>query len=406
MSKFFNSKSLFLFASALCLLTFQFARVLTSISVGLLLISGIWALLESPSKLKTLKSNPLFLIMVLLFVLPVLDILKGPEIGPWSDELARKIGVIAIPLAVITHIEVNPKIMRTILAAFVITMAGSAGISSVKYLMDMDAINTALLQSKHVPLIADVHHIYFGLFLAISMVVTFWLFRTERASQKRWWMLLLIVQFVSMQLLSSRTGLIAFYAGVFVMAFVYFVQIKKLQVRIGIAVGLLLLPLVAVVISPSLRHKISNTQEDIAAADTGGENINFKSFAMRMEAWKMCLELIKEHPLVGVGASNLEKELANKYEESNSVLIEENRVGPHNQFLESTVAHGFVGGLSVLALFLIPLGYAKRLNIFFIGTWAILGTAMMVESLFERQLGIILFGFFFFWSFSLLGKKK
>mgnify|MGYP000518615642 CR=1 FL=1 len=406
MKRQLHSNTLFLFASALCLLTFQFARALTSISIGLLLVSGVWALIESPQKRRELIRNPLFVLSFLFYFLLVLDVVKPIDHQLWADELLHKAGIIIIPFAVLTHLDADKSWMRKIIGAFVVSMALSAGLSSGNYLLNMDEINPLLLQSKHVPIIADVHHIYFGLFLAVSTILTFWLFTSSLGKDRQWWMLVLLIQFLSMHLLSSRTGLIAFYAAVYLMALIYLVRLKKVRYRLYILTGLILLPLMAVFLSPSLRHKISNTREDIEAAEQGGDDINFKSFAMRMEAWKMCVHIIKAHPFTGVGASELEKEMAAMYTQQNTVLIEENRVGPHNQILESTVAHGFLGGLTVMALFLVPFGYREKLNIIFIGIWAVLGTSVLVESLFERQLGLILFGFFYFLSFYGFTKPK
>lgn len=406
MKRLLSSNNLFLLASALCLLTFQFARALTSVSIGLLLISAIWAAIESPEKRKSTFRNPLFLLCALFFFLLLLDGLKQVDHQAWSDELVRKSGIFIIPFAVLMHSDTKPRSIRMVMAGFAITMAASAGASSINYFLHMDEINPLLLQSKHVPLIADVHHIYFGLFLAVSTIVTFWLHKTAEQSWKKWWLIVLIIEFVSLHILSSRTGLISFYAGVYLMALIYIIRSRNVRLRLGILAGLILLPVLAVLLSPSLRHKISNTREDLESIETGGDDINFKSFAMRMEAWKMSIELIKEKPLQGVGATNLEAEMAGMYEEQNTQLYEENRVGPHNQILESTIAHGIIGGLVVLAIFLVPFGHRDKFGIEFAGIWAVLGTAMLVESVFERQLGIVLFGFFYFLSFLRFYSKK
>jgi O-antigen ligase len=409
MRKHLQPHNLFFVACLLGLLTVQFARGLTGVSIGLFLIAGIWSLIVYPEKRKTILRSPIFWACVAWFSMVLLDVFKGVELEAWMDELMLKSAIVILPFSIIIHSDLSHRKTKIIIGSFVLSIALSASISSVNYLINMDEVNALLLQSKHVPIIAKIHHIYFGLFLGISTILGFWMFREseDKSKERILWLIVLVVQFVAMNLLSSRTGLISFYAGIYLMAILYLIRMDRMKHRILTIGALIALPFISLLISPSLRHKVMNTKEDLIAVDVGGDDINYKSLAMRIEAWKMSMKLIQKAPLFGIGASNVEKELALTYEKNNTVLYEENRVGPHNQIIESTVAHGIVGGLLVMIMFIIPfVFYKQELSIYFIGIWAVLGTASLVESIFERQMGVLLFGIFYVWSLYNWSTKK
>lgn len=401
MKKHANPHNLFFLACLVALLSFQFARGLTSISIALFFIAGVWTSIVDAEKRRMVFRSSIFIVCAAWFALLFVEGFMNVKYGALGKELMLKSGMVILPFSVIQHVDLSKRKTKWIMGSFVLSMAVSALISSVNYLLNMEEVNTLLLQSKHVPLVAKVHHIYFGLFLAVSIVVNYWLLKhSDKASKERkLWLIVLVLQFLSIHLLSSRTGLISFYAGVYLMSMLYLFRMEQLKHKLVMILALLALPFMAAILSPSLRHKVLNTKEDLEAVEKGGDDINYKSFAMRLEAWKMCIDLIGQHPFIGVGASNLEKEMAETYIKNKTVLYEENRVGPHSQVLESTVAHGILGGLLILLMLLVPfVFYRQQMSIYFIGIWAILGTAFLVESVLERQMGILLFGVFYVWS--------
>ena len=64
---------------------------------------------------------------------------------------------------------------------------------------------------------------------------------------------------------------------------------------------------------------------------------------MRLEAWKTASAAIAQHPLTGVGPGDVNIAMQAQYEAEGSVLWEENRIPPHNQFLENMLASGIAG---------------------------------------------------------------
>ena len=63
----------------------------------------------------------------------------------------------------------------------------------------------------------------------------------------------------------------------------------------------------------------------------------------------MCIKIIKNNPF-GVGAKAQKQVIQETYVKENTPLDIENRVGPHNQFLEFGVKYGWIG-IFLLILF-------------------------------------------------------
>jgi O-antigen ligase len=157
-------------------------------------------------------------------------------------------------------------------------------------------------------------------------------------------------------------------------------------------------PVISYITLPSFRNKIANTSEDIKATEKGGEDVNFKSMGMRKEAWKTAIEIIQSHPFIGVGSGNVESAMSKQYEKNQSLLITENRIGPHNQFLEFGIKNGLIGILLLLSLFIYLLVKGLRTqNLPLLATLALFSISFMLESVLERQHGIIIFALAFFW---------
>ena len=131
---------------------------------------------------------------------------------------------------------------------------------------------------------------------------------------------------------------------------------------------------------------MANSIEDINSWGEGDE-INHKSMAMRIEAYKMSVAVLIENPL-GVGAAAQDQILQEMYEKKNTLLYKENRVGPHNQLLEFGVKYGWIG---IIGIFVFYLGWLRLLpntSAFFWGVVVVFLVSMQFESLFERQASI------------------
>jgi O-antigen ligase len=144
-------------------------------------------------------------------------------------------------------------------------------------------------------------------------------------------------------------------------------------------------------LSSSFRAKVANSVEDFESWGQS-DKINYKSMAMRIEAYKNCLHLISDNPLFGVGADKMESRMATEYNNMNTTLYLENRIGPHNQFLEFGVKYGVLG-IVLLVWYLFTLVNDSGKPILIIVVF-ILIVSLLFESLLERQMSIYFMALF------------
>lgn len=293
----------------------------------------------------------------------------------------------------------NSLINFTLIISSVVSLVNIFAITN--YLLKKDFYDALLLQSKSIP-IPNMHHIHFGIINACIIALLLGLLITKSFKDKIQFNLaicLLLISVVSFHILSSRTGLLSFYVGILVSMIWYTIQKKSFKAMfLGILIIILSLSM-SYYFSDSFRNKIQNSIEDYNSWGKGDE-INFKSMAMRMEASKMCIKIIGEYPL-GVGAEAQEQVLQATYVKENTPLDMENRVGPHNQFLDFGVKYGWIGMILLFLFFIYLIPIIRKSSFPMIAIVGIIFTSLFFESLLERQTSIFIFSLFIPLSISL-----
>jgi O-antigen ligase len=130
--------------------------------------------------------------------------------------------------------------------------------------------------------------------------------------------------------------------------------------------------------------------------DISADASQFNSATYRLAEWKGATALIVENPVFGTGVGDNRQALVDKYEELGFYVGVERKYNAHNQYLETTVASGFVGLLFLL--FFIGFWMKRSLQnkdvaIFF--ALLFFAFCMLTESMFERAWAVIFFAVFF-----------
>jgi O-antigen ligase len=113
----------------------------------------------------------------------------------------------------------------------------------------------------------------------------------------------------------------------------------------------------------------------------------------RILVWQTAIEIIKKHPLTGVGTGDVEPELMKLYAQKNIQIAMDESLNAHNQFLQTFLALGIIGFLVLVAVLIIPGIFAFRhsqlLYVLFLVMFAL---NLLVESMLERQAGVVFYG--------------
>ena len=309
-----------------------------------------------------------------------------------NQELFVILGMLVIAASVFLHAEEFKKRMGILaLGAVIIVLFVNLG-SLVNYFIDRSYHDQMLLQSKSIPIIFGMHHIHFGVLNAITIAVLLYQVLINKTTfiSRYFLPLVSILLLVSFHVLSSRTGMVSFYTALIITLLVYSASKRNYKpVIYGITLAVAANG-IALAASSSFRSKLSNSMEDINSWGKGDE-INYKSMAMRIEAYKVSYLAMKDRLFIGYGATDLNKTIQHYYEEINTPLYQENRVGPHNQYLEYGIKYGLWGFAFVLCFYLywFALSFKSR-NFLLMFITLILAFSCVFESLHERQVSAFL----------------
>lgn len=346
--------------------------------------------------------------IIAIWLLGVLSGLWSDDLKHWGELVIRQLALLLIPLAFISGFHLNSKQWNALHFIWIGISALFLVITLFRYLLHKEIVDLALLQSGAIPIWngtsspfqltaensskfveSGVNHIYFSIVQALAIFTSFKLFAQ---SKKKIWLVLGLLHLVGLHWLLARTGLLGFYFGVMVLFIYYLTQSAKPKKFIWVMALMILIPTLSYFSFDAVRNKVQNSLDDLQAV-RGERDINHRSLAMRIEAWKNSVEVIKKSPM-GVGLGDVEQSLKQQYEESNSPLWPENRIPPHNQYLETAMASGVL--TSLLLLFILMgsvVFYFKNRKPLGIAVYSCIAIALCFESLLQTQLGICLFPF-------------
>ena len=170
------------------------------------------------------------------------------------------------------------------------------------------------------------------------------------------------------------------------------------------AAAFLIVMALAQVISVDLNDRFSQVTETIKSdsfsttipAETpASAKPTYNSTSVHILVWEYAAQLIRRHPVAGVGVGDIHDELKKVYAENNFQYGVINEPSPHNQYLQTAAALGITGLLVLMLVFIFPLIYFIRKD-----EWVCALFILMVmlncltESMLERQAGIVFFTFF------------
>lgn len=116
---------------------------------------------------------------------------------------------------------------------------------------------------------------------------------------------------------------------------------------------------------------------------------NIESNTVRLVVWTISFGMIVDNPL-GVGLGNENDYIARKYNTYGYTGYAERQLNPHNQFLQTGLAIGWIGFLILIVLFVNLVRSAYRSNSLaqYIAALS-LTVSCLFESMLERQVGVI-----------------
>ncbi len=376
------------------LFSLLFSKFLLSVGmIGLVLMALLHP--DVKSHVKRWWNEPFNRIWLLLPLAFLVSGLISADTASFTFVWRKKSPFLFLPLAFTALEGFKRKQFYYLLSGFVALICIGALYSLTQYAIHFESINKGYAYGHVMPTPTD--HIRFSLLVVMGIIIGLQTYNYFKKESKKYLANLAIGASIFLtlflHLLAVRSGLLAFYCVVVYSILDLIIRRKRYKEAV---IGLLtfgILCIGAYQLLPSLKTKINYMRYDIEHLQSGdaANNSDGGRFLSMQVGW----QLVKENPLLGVGAGDLEKEMKTFYAQHFPNVPEEKRFIPHNEFIYAWLAAGILGFIALLYLCiqlwrLTP----THLHWLFRSTLLINFIALLIEPSLEMQVGAAIFVFF------------
>lgn len=324
----------------------------------------------------------------------------------YMEKMNLKLPFLFMPLGFAALKEMPKRYFLHVLTVFVIFVFCVSLGSTINFIMNYVEITENYKYAKVIPLLFEINHIRFSLMLVLAVFSTVYLFSNnyfvfDSKTERKLFFGMGIFIFFFLHLLSVRSGLLAFYASVFVIIISYIIKKKKYKNGILLLALLIVTPLLMYIILPTIRNKVDYMILDVSkfmnVKDKNKErNVNDYSDTNRLVSIKMGIELGSKSPIIGLGLGDVQNEIFRAYEINYPKVAQERRLIPHNQFVYVYMAVGGIG-LLLFSFFSFYPFFSKSTyaGFLFLTHNTIFISSYLSEATLENQLGVCLFIIFY-----------
>ena len=308
------------------------------------------------SKWNKIKSSPWILSLLALLFLYVVGLLWGSN-HQGAEWLFQKSALLLL-LPILYTFNFSQKEIKYSLYAFLSATTLSALVANlinlgwIKHLFKYSSI---FAKNWHNP--AFMTYTDHNIFLAFSLLVTFFLLFNSYANKKfRITLILISILFLlSLYSENGRSGQLAFiliFLSFSILAFWHKKSLIFLSVLAIIGINL-----TAYFLSPHFKQRINSIQTQLTELEKNkGNNLNTRYYL-----YKHSFEKIREKPVLGYGTGSFVKEFSSISEHTTKILAGTHKT-PHNNYLFIWFELGLVGLLVFLSIFFFQLKAYKSLN--------------------------------------------
>ena len=366
-----------------------YTLIFSSISSGhifkIILIALIFFLTLSKKKL---KYKHYYEKLTLLFFL--LITINFALFSPHFKGLDILIYFFLIPLLFILLKKKNVLIsVNTTIKAFVLSC-----FTQSLLLVVLNLINGTLIKKTNplFSILIDLHHVYYGMFLAISIILISysWINSRKKIFSTYWDLLLVLFHTVILLYIGARTSILATGIVLFILFFkkTNYTLIKKLTVTIllmSIAVFL-------IVKSPRFKQGLNEVEKVTTIIKNNDKEAlvkeSWKNIPMRYLTYKYTFSELKKHWVLGIGMQNVVDKISDKIVDDGYIYFLPKNT--HNQYLHFFIGMG-IFGFSFFIFLLLKFAINHDNNLYVL---LFLLIVMLTESILVRGKGILLFTFF------------
>jgi len=383
-------------ADRFCLATLVFCFFLPIITRGIIipLVLFLVAWLYLPNKSLQQKWKPV-LIFSSIYLAHLMAMLYTENLPRGISDIEQKLSLILFPFVVGSTPKSAFPARKDMFMVFVLGLMVSIiicfGESIYNYL------DSGLITEFYMSAFSITHHpsylaMYINLGIAAFLIYLLPSVKSESNPLSAFLVFALLI--AGLVYSASKMGYIQFVV-LMLFALIYFIFQRSLNAKMvlllfGLAGGFLLL----LFVNPVASNRIVNTVEVVSNESTDMKPSEEESTVARITTWKLTLDEIRKHPF-GVGTGDIQDVLDVRYKQEGYFLLAEKGLNPHNNFLQIALAQGIPALLIFLFSLVFPFGKIWKEKDWMYAFFLI-GIVMhiMVESMLEKQSGVMFFAFF------------
>jgi len=246
------------------------------------------------------------------------------------------------------------------------------------------------------------HPSYLSMYLIFNLLVVVYLF-IHKKEKPLYLIISTLISFLTLFIAESKAGQLS---ALIVIIFIAFKLIPSKFKKVAVLSSFALIFIFGYFAKDSKRFSFFvKNMEHYSQIKAHPEKIK-ESTALRILAWSASIDVIKRHPVFGVGSGDIKDELSEVYAKRKYNKPLEMHMNSHNQYLETTVGQGFIGLIALLLMFLLPLFYIHSDSLLLQGFILLIMLSIFVESMFNTQAGVIFITFFYSLLIAYLSPQK
>ncbi len=368
-----------IYMAAFSLMSIHLSNALSSISLGLCCL-----LLLVSIPVSALKNAGLVLPLLLIVQVLIQSIFHSWDLESWQS-IQVKLVLLFGPWFMASYGSLKARNSAIFFVALFMAWISIAAV--INYFADLQFWNEMVSQSKPIAIYSKIYHIEYSFILSLVAISCFYIEKLPKPLNVKHLRLLGILLSICLHVLSTRTGLLAFYVGLIPL---FIVKYKNLQFKSRIImVGAMIIFLFTISLIPSIQHRLKNSISDLNTV-IKSEKVNNQSFGQRYVSWNAGVKLIQSKTLRGYGISNANSALKKEIAEGEYAIDTYYAVAPHNIYLEMALQSGVISPLLYILFLVLSMIFAYlKQNAYLMGIILSIMLASNFETLIERQAGVL-----------------
>lgn len=208
--------------------------------------------------------------------------------------------------------------------------------------------------------------------------------------------LLFLLFMATLAFLSARMALFTAFSSI--LTYMIFLYRKGRVSRNGMAgyAGIMVSGIFFIFLAEGLTGRMGQLSAVVENENQQPSDSAYNSTSGRMEIWRESLQLLPSHWITGTGTGDIKDELMKQYARNGFEYGFGKKLNPHNQFLQTWLAHGLAGIFVLIAIFIHPLMKRRySSDLLLLPVLLIFFLNGLTESVFEVQKGVLLFSSFY-----------